>query len=106
MRSLPRNFVIITTAVLGALVAATAATAVTGTHTTTVSGTFSRVVLDGDLANPAGTDAAATVTQPIVTIDDTMLLLPADAATGLHPDTEVVVTVMAPTGVDTPAELA
>ncbi|GAB1694672.1 Ig-like domain-containing protein [Krasilnikovia sp. M28-CT-15] len=106
MSWLPRNFVVVTTATIGALLAPTAAAAATVTHTTTVSGTFSRVVLDGGLATPTAAYATRTVTQPVVTIDDTMLPLPDSAAAGLSPETEVVVKVTAPTSVDTPAEVA
>ncbi|GLW29068.1 Ig-like domain-containing protein [Actinoplanes regularis] len=106
MRPTSRNIAVVTAAALGVFVAPTAAIAATATHTTTVTGTFSRVVVDGDLSTPGGEQATGTVTQPIVTIDDTVLPLPVTAAAGLRPDSEVEVTVSAPAGVDTPAEVA
>ncbi|MBW6440269.1 hypothetical protein KZ829_41760 [Actinoplanes hulinensis] len=106
MHPSPRNFVVATAAAFGVFLAPTTAVAATVSHTTTVSGTFSRVVVDGDLSTPSGEQATNTVTRPVVTIDDTMLPLPATAATGLRPESEVEVEVSAPAGVDTPAEVA
>ena len=87
-----------TTVAVG-LLAPSAAVAATGPHTVDVVGTYTRVVIDG-------ASGGGTVTQPIVTIADTTLPLPAAAAVGLRPDTEVTVSVSAPVGADTPAEVA
>ncbi|MBO3742499.1 Ig-like domain-containing protein [Actinoplanes flavus] len=105
MRPIPRNAVA-AAAALGVLLAPSTALAATAPHTATVPGTFTRVVLDGDLSTPGGQHTTGTVTQPVVTIDGTMLPLPAAAATGLRPDSTVEVTVTTPAGVDTPAEVA
>ncbi|WP_204298798.1 Ig-like domain-containing protein [Actinoplanes campanulatus] len=91
---------------MGTLLTPSPATAATSPSTTTVYGTFSRVVVDGDMSTPAGDHASRTVTEPVVTIDDTMVPMPAAAAVGLSPGTEVAVTVSAPAAVDTTAEVA
>src|SRR5690349_11735593 len=83
----------------GGLLAPSAANAAPGPTTVDVVGTYNRVVIDG-------APGAGTVTESVVTIADTTLPLPAAAAVGLRPDTEVTVTVSAPAGADTPAEVA